>query len=164
MRSLLKKQKGISKSMHENKKITIANDTDEHYTLPQLLTVKSGILSRILLGLIIPIVLIGVISVNIPALKYLFNHINEYSLLIGLIIIGILLTSPWTIGTGLFGHILLPYYSFLITGTPGYYTYKNDHSILKLNHQIYMKYNKQWISMTTYALKIIKDNDYEIEN
>lgn len=154
----------MSKSMHKNKKLTIANDTDEHYTLPQLLTVKSGILNRISLGLIIPILLIGIVIVNMPALNYLFNHINECSLLIGLIAIGSLLTSPWTIGTGLFGHILLPYWSFLITGVPGSYTYKSDHSILKLNHQIYMKYNKQWISMTTYALKIIKDNDYEIEN
>lgn len=64
--------------MHENKKLTITNDANEHYTLTQLLTIKSGILSRILLGLIIPIVLIGVISVNMPALKYLINHVNHH--------------------------------------------------------------------------------------
>lgn len=148
----------------ENKKLTITNSTNEHYTLAQLLTVKTGILSRISLGLIIPIMLIGLIIINVPALQYLLNHINKYSLLIELIIVGILLTSPWTIATGLFGHVLLPYYAFLVTGTPGYYTYKSDHSILKLNRQVYIKYNKQWISMSTYALNIIKDSDYEIEN
>lgn len=137
---------------------------DNHYTLTQLLAVKSGVISRIGLGLVLPALVLILLTIKMQDISRWLSHFSDFYLLIGIVIVCILISAPWSIGTCLFGHILLPYYAFLITGTAGYYTYQPSHSVLKINHQVYLKYDKTWLPLSAVASKIIIDQNYKIES
>ena len=150
--------------MPKGENLKIIDESDNHYTLTQLLTVKSGIITRIGFGLVLPVFVLILLTIKMQDISRWLSHFSDLYLLIGIVTVCILISAPWSIGTCLFGHILLPYYAYLITGTAGYYTYSPTHSVLKLNHQVYLKYDKTWLPLSTVASKIITDQNYKIES
>lgn len=150
--------------MSKRENLKIIDTDDNHYTLTQLLTIKSGVTSRIGLGLVLPVLALIALTMKMQDVSWWLSHLSDFYLLIGIVTVCILISAPWSIGTCLFGHILLPYYAFLITGAAGYYTYKLSHSVLKINHQVYLKYDKTWLPLSAVASKIITDQNYKIES
>ena len=81
-----------------------------------------------------------------------------------LVVIGVIAVSwmlPWLLGTAIFGHILLPYIGFIMTGTFCYYTHGKP-SILVFNNQTYYKYNGGWYSLPDYYLQLLRDSGKEL--
>lgn len=151
----------MSKDNNTNLEIE-KNTSDQAYTFAQLLKSQPGFFGRFIIGLIFPLALIVGLIYSIKNWQLFFSFVNAYWMIgVGVVLL-ILVTAPWSLGTGLFGHVLLPYYTFLVSGIAGWYTFKMGHSVLKLNHQVYLKYSEGWLTLPDAALRMIKDEGLEL--
>lgn len=117
---------------------------------------SSGVFLRLIYSVVIPWGLIALsIYLSIThKFNWLFNIQTIYYVTIAIAVLAIILTFPWSIGTGLYGHVILPYFGYIVTGHFAIYTYHhNSPSHLIINRQVYCKTDQTWTSLDDYLLQ-----------
>lgn len=142
------------------------NSTSHATNINQILFTNSssGIFLRLIYSVVIPwgmITLVIYLSVT-HKFNWLFNIQTIYYVTIAIAILTIILTFPWSIGTGLYGHVILPYFGYIITGHFAIYTYHhNSPSHLIINRQVYIKTDQTWTSLDDYLLQNLDADDIQ---
>lgn len=117
---------------------------------------SSGVFLRLIYSVVIPWGLIALsIYLSIThKFNWLFNIQTIYYVTIAIAVLAIILTFPWSIGTGLYGHVILPYFGYIVTGHFAIYTYHhNSPSHLIINRQVYCKTDQTWTRLDDYLLQ-----------
>lgn len=121
------------------------------------------IYKRLFLAVILPFIVIGALIGIIYELFTGSGWINIQVQWLGtllILIIGIIL-SPYWAGTGFYGHLLLPWYTYVITGFAYCYTFRwTDYSTLKFSGLTYYKVSGGWISAFRLATNQLTDYDF----
>lgn len=135
----------------------------QRLTFWQCWTVTKNAGLRLVLAFILPVALIWLGAYNWQKINWwLLTWPNVQTALLA--VVGILAISwaiPWIFGTAIFGHIIVPYIGFILTGSYCYYTHGHP-SVLVFNNKTYYKYNSAWYSLPDYYLELLRDNGKEL--
>lgn len=135
----------------------------QRLTFWQCWTVTKNAGLRLALAFILPVALIWLGAYNWQKINWwLLTWPNVQTALLA--VVGILAISwaiPWIFDTTIFGHIIVPYIGFILTGSYCYYTHGHP-SVLVFNNKTYYKYNGAWYSLPDYYLELLRDNDKEL--
>lgn len=142
------------------------NSTNHANNINQILFTNSssGVFLRLIYSVVIPWSLIALsIYLSIThKFNWLFNIQAIYYVTIAIAILAIILTFPWSIGTGLYGHVILPYFGYIVTGHFATYTYHhNSPSHLIINRQVYCKTDHTWTNLDNYLLQNLDANNIQ---
>lgn len=71
---------------------------------------------------------------------------------------------PWLFGTVLFGHVIIPYIGFIMTGKFCYFTFHyRKPSMLCFNDQTYYHFGHGWLTIPEYCLANFDNRHYSLE-
>lgn len=158
-----KKIIGKEPEKKETERSRIQNIEPQRLTFWQCWTVTKNAGLRLVLAFILPVALIWLGAYNWQKINWwLLTWPNVQTALLA--VVGILAISwaiPWIFGTAIFGHIIVPYIGFILTGSYCYYTHRHP-SVLVFNNKTYYKYNGAWYSLPDYYLELLRDNGKEL--
>lgn len=147
----------------ETEHSAVQNMEPQRLTFWQCWTVTKNTGLRLVLAFILPIALIWLGAYNWQKINWwLLTWPNVQTALLA--VVGILAISwaiPWIFGTAIFGHIIVPYIGFILTGSYCYYTHGHP-SVLVFNNKTYYKYSGAWYSLPDYYLELLRDNGKEL--
>lgn len=147
----------------ETERSRVQNMEPQRLTFWQCWTVTKNAGLRLVLAFILPVALIWLGAYNWQKINWwLLTWPNVQTALLA--VVGILAISwaiPWIFGTAIFGHIIVPYIGFILTGSYCYYTHGHP-SVLVFNNKTYYKYNGAWYSLPDYYLELLRDNGKEL--
>lgn len=147
----------------ETERSRVQSMEPQRLTFWQCWTVTKNAGLRLVLAFILPVALIWLGAYNWQKINWwLLTWPNVQTAL--LVVVGILAISwaiPWIFGTAIFGHIIVPYIGFILTGSYCYYTHGHP-SVLVFNNKTYYKYNGAWYSLPDYYLELLRDNGKEL--
>ena len=157
------KEKPTEPKTKETKRSRVQTTKPQRLTFWQCWTVTKNAGLRLILAFILPVAVIWLGAYNWQKINWwLLTWPNVQTALLA--VVGILAISwaiPWIFGTAIFGHIIVPYIGFILTGSYCYYTHGHP-SVLVFNNKTYYKYNGAWYSLPDYYLELLHDNGKEL--